>query len=537
MRYELAHDSLARQILDRVSGEAKARRQAELLISRAYERYQERQVLLSSEDLDEIRPHEKTINCSGEERAFIRKSKDALARAARRKRQFLIGVISLLSAFLVFALWQWQRSVAGTKALRAKAAYEQGYPSTAFQLARSAYRTLGVDQATIGTIREVLDDIYTSGLELDLQHDQDVTSFDLHPSEEELLSITDGPEAVVWDIPSGEMAYRIAHPSDVLNGAFIPWENQSHTLTVGQDSTVYFWDQSGSPVRNVSFAAPVQGFLFNTKLQLILLWTENELSLLSDSTNIWTLPLPPDIRQVDFSPNENYLMIANRDSISSWWIEFIKRGLPPQRRAIVKGEIKWAGFIASDASNPMILAQFANGANGVFDYKGTLDTVPHYGFLNDEFDLIEANGEIIRFDFSYPGFDHPKTLFQTDSTTVYYWSAYRISANGAPAGNLDFYTRYDQPITTTAFSKEDRYLLTASVDGRVDIWDIQTASIKRFKRFRAQIRQAEFMAQDRRLITRGSDNLIKIWSLNTVPKLEAEAILDHYDHRLKSVKE
>lgn len=528
MRYELAHDSLARQILDRVSGEAKARRQAELLVARAYKRYTERKVLLSQEDLDEIRPHETAIAFSPEERQFVEESKQALSRAARRKRQIVMAIISLLSIFLIFALWQWQRSVASTKALEAKAAYESGYVSQAFRLAQSARKTLGVDANTQETIREVLQDIYTSGLLRDLVHPAPVKSLDINPEGAYILSITESPIVYVWDM-QGQLRYQLEHTAAVRSGSFIPWAKDRQCLTIA-GNTAYFWDGNGKLSGEHALQAPIEGFDFNDQYQLTVLWNADEVVLLDNTGAPWPFALPlQNLLNVSFSPNDKDLLLASPDSVSSWWLELVKRQRP-NPRFVIRGDIRWAAYVASDRIQMQTLVQFSDSTTRVFDVRGALDTSTYYQYLNRELKRLPA---IQRFDFSYPSISNPKTLLQTDSISIRYWSAYRKQEDGDRVGIIDFYTRYDDPVLNTAFSTDDQYLLTASADGRVDIWNIGNEVIERYKRFRAQIRQSSFIRDNNYLVTSGLDKKIQIWQVAAPEEKAATEILEFYDRRLQ----
>ncbi|MCB0630163.1 MAG: WD40 repeat domain-containing protein [Saprospiraceae bacterium] len=545
MRYELAHDSLARQILDRVSVEAKARRQAAQLVERAYRRYLERGILLTREDLDEIRPHEDGISFSPEELDFIKKSRAALERATRRKRQVVITIISALSIFLLFALWQWQRSVASTKALKANAAYETGYPSRAFRLAKSSNRTLGIDKDTKKMINGVLQNISASGLVRDLIHEQPVKTFDINPDETRILSITQGNSAYIWDLENYNILHTIEYPEEIREGAFLPWSDTGAFITLAGQNTAYFRNGDGTLAFQYQLSDPINGFVFSQRSKLVALWSAKEVVLLSDSTNILKLPEMPagDLIQVDISPNGNYLLLATEKGVRTWWIQYLQQGLPPQQRAVLDGAIKWSGFVASDLSNPVILVQYEDGSITTFDQKGQSGASndndnpifgnPEYSLFNTELKDLDSNLSVVHIDFSQPGYEHPKILFQPDSTTVYYWSAYREYSSGERAGSLDFYTRNDAPIIGTQFSKGDRYLLTASSDGRVDIYDISGSALRRYKRLRAQIRQARFIRQDNWLLGTSFDNTIKIWQLNTTKKTGIQQILNNYDTLLQ----
>ncbi|PHN05856.1 WD40 repeat domain-containing protein [Flavilitoribacter nigricans] len=527
MRYELSHDSLARQILDRVSGEAKARRQAELLVARAHKRYLDKKILLNQEDLDEIRPHEKAINFSPGEQQLIRESKAALARAARRKRQIVIGVISILSVFLLIALWQWQRSVASTRALKAKVSYENGWVTQAFRHAQSAQNILVVDQDTRGTIREVLQDIYQSGLQYDLLHDQPIKGLDINPQEEYILSITAGTNAYVWDF-QGKLRYLIEHPESPRKARFLPWGGSRELLTIA-GNTAYLWNGGGGQEWRYEMSGPILDFDFSIPNKTILLQTENDFILLDERGKAWNFALPPaPLIRASISPNGNELLLVWPDSVSSLPLSFAELG-KPKKRFTIPGPVRDAQYIASDQIQMQVLVGFPDSTHLVFDISGKVDTFSFYKYLNQE---LARFPPVERFAFSAPGSTSPITLFQTDSVSIRFWSAYRKTKDGQRAGIIDFYTRYDLAILNTTFSPSGRYLLTASADGRVDIWEIEGAVKERYRRFRAQIRLAQFARDDAYLITSAGDRTVKVWRLNELKDRNAEEVIEFYEERL-----
>lgn len=536
MRYELAHDSIARQILDRVSAEAKARRQAALLVERAYQRYQDRGVLLTQEDLDEIRPHEASIQFDEGELVFIQQSKWALQEAVRRKRQIITGIISVLSIFLMFSLWQWQRSVASSKALQASLLYENGYTSQAFRTARSAWTTLGADADTKETIEEVLQKIAQSGLERDLVHQQDVLNFDVDPEEKYLLSILQGNTAVLWDLKQRKQLLTLTHPDTLIGGSLIPWQGEAVIMTVSKHNHAYFWDAAGKLLFRKSLRGPIRGFDLSAKLKLALLWSDTDLMVLTDSTNIWPEALvPPMITNVDLAPNGEYLLVTSPDSVKNQWLLPYTMGatLPPE--FTIREKIQGAEFVAGDAGNLKIMIRYDDATFQIVNEKGKVDTFTHYRFFPAEVaDLTRVTGiPINRLQYSEPGDQKPKILFYTDSMSVYYWSAYRYDSNKQPIGNIDFYTRYDEPVSATVFSRQDDLILINSVDGRVDVWEDQGGTFKRRKRWRGLMQQAQFIDNDQQIISTAQDKTIKIWQLQVKDDQDIKGILHHYDTALQ----
>lgn len=536
MRYELSHDSIARQILDRVSADAKARRQAALLVQRAFARYEERDVLLTQEDLDEIRPYEAGIQFSDKELAFIQKSKQALQKAARRKRQIIAGIISVLSIFLLIALWQWRRSVASSKALEARILYESGYTSQAFRTAQAAWKTLGADQGTRQTIGEVLQDITQSGLERDLIHEEEVLHFDIDREEKHLLSILRGKQAVLWDLPGRKQLLTLSHPDTLLNGAILPWEGETKVVTICENNTAYFWDINGELLFQKEFSEPIKGFDLSAQLKLILLWSEQQIMVLSDSANIWPETVVSDqIINADLAPDGEYLLVATQDSVKSQWLVPYTMGATLRPEFSVKKELQMAEYVGGDDGNLKVLIQFDDESVQIINNSGFVDTSSHYRFFSPEIDkLFELRKIPIKhIKYSPVGHNQPKILFQTDSTSLYYWSAYRYDVDQQAIGNIDFYTRYDEPVTASAFSQQDGYLLIASADGRVDIWESAGGTYERKKRWRTLMQEVRFFDNDRQIISTAGDKTIKIWKLNAQRNNEIERILHNYNTTLQ----
>jgi hypothetical protein len=115
MKYEIIHDTIALQVFEKASIEARTRRKVEKYIAERYEAYQQRGAQLDQDDLDYISPYLDQVNISPEESAFIRKGAAALQKAKRRRQALILGVIAILAIFLAVALFQW-RSAAASRA-------------------------------------------------------------------------------------------------------------------------------------------------------------------------------------------------------------------------------------------------------------------------------------------------------------------------------------------------------------------------------------------------------------------------------------
>ncbi|MEZ4851237.1 MAG: SUMF1/EgtB/PvdO family nonheme iron enzyme [Bacteroidia bacterium] len=115
MNYELIHDTIAKQIYQKASTEARTRRKVEKYIRERYEAYQSRGARLTQDDIDYITPYLSQVNITQEEETFVEDERKALIAAKRRQRMIVIGVIALLVLFLGFALERWVDANAKTK--------------------------------------------------------------------------------------------------------------------------------------------------------------------------------------------------------------------------------------------------------------------------------------------------------------------------------------------------------------------------------------------------------------------------------------
>lgn len=88
MKIELAHDSLAAKIYDKVSLDEKTLRKVEKFIKDRYAFFLSRDVLLTKDDLEYVNPYLGQVDISTEERQFVNKSQ-----AAVKRRQRIIGLI------------------------------------------------------------------------------------------------------------------------------------------------------------------------------------------------------------------------------------------------------------------------------------------------------------------------------------------------------------------------------------------------------------------------------------------------------------
>ncbi|MEL6255315.1 MAG: hypothetical protein AAFR87_25130, partial [Bacteroidota bacterium] len=129
MKFEIIHDTIAKQVFEKASTEARTRRKVEKFIRERFEAHQARGAKLTRDDLDYIQPYLNQVNISTEENSFIEKARKALIDERNRNRAIVAGVIILLLGSTAFSGVQWrnaikQKEVADKQTIKAKEAQQ-----------------------------------------------------------------------------------------------------------------------------------------------------------------------------------------------------------------------------------------------------------------------------------------------------------------------------------------------------------------------------------------------------------------------------
>ncbi|MEL6676768.1 MAG: hypothetical protein AAFR61_31450, partial [Bacteroidota bacterium] len=115
MKIELAHDSLAAKIYDKVSLEEKNLRKVEKFIEDRYAFYLSRDGLLTREEFDYIKPYLDQVDISSEQQQFIRRSKAATTRRRRILVALVAGVFLTISSMAIYSIIQRNDAISKTQ--------------------------------------------------------------------------------------------------------------------------------------------------------------------------------------------------------------------------------------------------------------------------------------------------------------------------------------------------------------------------------------------------------------------------------------
>ena len=245
MHYELSHDSIARQVYQKASTEARARRKVERFISERYQAYQERHAPLTQDDVDYVWPYLNVVNSKPEELAFIQEGKRKLQRS-RRVRMLALGLTTL--AFAVLAFWAMgQRSQAEAReqqsrsmrvSLAARYALYEGNPALAFRLAEQTL--LWHNDASAQSIAvDVLREIQSNPLVRDVNHADMITALQFSADGTFFLSAALDGEVLLSGL-AGDTLHSFRHDSGVVWAALLPGESALLSLTTA--GSLWRWD-------------------------------------------------------------------------------------------------------------------------------------------------------------------------------------------------------------------------------------------------------------------------------------------------------
>jgi WD40 repeat protein len=533
MKYELTHDTIARQIYEQASDQLKARRRARLLVGRALERYRDRGVLLRQEDLDEVRPYEKSIHFSPAERQLIEASRRALAAAARRRRNIALGVIAALTLFLAIALWQWKAAAESAEAqrrmrlaLQADRELNAGRPSVAFRLAQYAYSTKN-DSSTQAVIDDVLRRLDNSRLYADLVHEGPVTRIGFGPGDSLLITASADGTIRLWD--------TLGWPRDTLHhrGPVTDFDLGSGgaLLSASLDSTAGIWKMGGAEHRSAAHPAPVLSVDAHPTAPLLLTAAaDRQVRLFNfEGDLIESFAAEDTILTAQFSPDGNYFLIASPGLV---WVQGIKAGgrliLP---RFKVEREVRKASFVQSDETR-LATVLIGKDRTLILNSDGEVDTTAFYTLLNNEIRDYPAIEEV-RFSHPIPG-DTTKLLFITRDSLILWWTAKEFDEQLRPSGNIDYRIHPKAGVTWAGFSGANRYVLSASQTNWAEFWDLREKRISH--RLQCVIHKAAFSASDRWMLTGAGDHSAKLWRLHpSGDRYQMEQLMKHFDARLRAL--
>lgn len=244
MKYELTHDTIARQVYQKASTEARTRRKVERYIREHYADYQDRGVQLTQDDIDYVWPYLDQVNSPEEEINFLKNGKSRLLRK-RRVRQILWGTIT--AAFAVLALWAFQQRNQAVEreqqsqsmriSLAARYALYEGKPGLAFRLAEQTL-LWDNDENAKAIATEVLQEIQDNPLVRDIEHKGIISVLQFSLDGKLILSASEDGEVRLSSL-KGEIVHSFSHDSPIIWASLLSNDQHLAVQTAAHELLIY----------------------------------------------------------------------------------------------------------------------------------------------------------------------------------------------------------------------------------------------------------------------------------------------------------
>ncbi|MFK7920943.1 MAG: hypothetical protein AB8H47_03255 [Bacteroidia bacterium] len=323
MQYELSHDTIARQIYEKASVEARTRRKVEKFIRERYDR----EAILTEDDLDYIRPYLGQVNITTETQAYLQKGQRDLYLAKRRRTIITSGIILVLSIALAFAFYQ-NTQVKKQKEIAEKTAMALEYrnfdATQAFQFAQEACRLSEKQNLlAIKTCREILQSRHLLYQNSFNAH-QDRLSEAIFSIDNQFIFSGDYDGLLIkQNAADSTILFSIPHPAAVIDLAL---SHDGKLLAMAcQDKHLYLYDAKqgalihkfpdhGAPLSQAVFSLDNQFLISANLMGHLKVWSLTDFSLVKESEHH-----SASIKSLKLSPDGKTIMSGGTKGILSLW--------------------------------------------------------------------------------------------------------------------------------------------------------------------------------------------------------------------------
>lgn len=533
MRIELYHDILAQKVFEKASAEEKARLKIERFVRERHGYFRENRELLTKKELDYITPYLDKLELEPEYLDFIAASRKDAKRRRERRRATAVSVGAVLLALLALSLMALHQSTIEKERQRAlllatqsKLALDQGKVSQAFRLAQEAFM-LNKDTLSRSMAKEVILELYRSGLYCDVAHKGLITALDVSPGGHDILTASSDGVIKIWDADCFVKA-EFDQGSRILGASFCPDPGKKLFLSYAADSSLALYDynskkkvswqkQTTAAISDAAFSRDGLFLSYGNKAGEAALYPADK-----PDEPVVKFQFYSPVAAVDFSSN-HYWLVASEDSIMVYSISDSGVVTPLSAFPPEVGRIENARFLIG-ADHIFIEGERGNVLR---NYQGA-----SYWDNIELFRLAQMR-------------DTREIAVQENPSPPHHLMAYSISElkgirmvylQHPPASGANFTADLTDSVTHFCFSHDGKELLIAKSNGEFEVRDIKSKHLK--YDLNGKIDDAIFLPQPGYLAS-VEDSTAHLWRLpeglpeQKIP--EIENVTAHYDNSIRKL--
>lgn len=528
-QYELTHDTIARQVFDKASTEARTRRKVERYVRERYAALHERGAKLTQDDIDFVTPYLGQVNISSEEMAFVEQGRQDLTRK-RRVTRILVGAIIALLLFLTVMAIANSLKATENEAIAIVNAQEalDAKRQDSLRAIDLGLALVKADSATLrAEVAQRADSLKAIELGLALS-EANLQRLAAERRTLELQARSLAEEAANLPREEREVALRLAQEAYEMCA--------SPPALVKKKLAEIFYRQLGSE-EHVAEPLPMASFIrerysrfcdaqYSPDGQYVLVDYGPNLALFhADGQLIWKLPDAGQTWAVQFAPNSQWIAFPNQEVVEVWSVD-------QQHITTLEGHetlIQSITFspdskkIVTCAMNDSIAKVWGLDGRFLFNLNGHHGQVYSSAFSADgEFIATASEDRTViiwdsegQFVTQLP--DHEKRVtsiqFSPNKELLFTTAQGQVGRLWNTEGDLvaTFDSTYN--VDKAQFSPDGEKILTSEFRGNISLWDLDGNLLSTFDDCRGTISALGFSPDGRLICAASSDDRAKVWDL------------------------
>ncbi len=502
MRYELSHDTLAKQVYEKASAELKARQKVVLLVKRGLDRYQSRKILLGKEDLAEIQPHLENIAFKSDEQHLIQQSLRAQALRRNRLLATTLLIILALSGLSAWALLErkkanQQSNTAKSNELAANALLQLKSNKQANRALSLAAASLDLDSTNLNGRRvwyEIIfqdpDAVYYPPF-LSLPISEPVITAQFLPGTHQALAETKSKLIVFDSVAQVQQTFGIDN-ADLL--AWYVSKNGQLLAAAFSNQEIHIWDlKNGNEIGSFSYGEGTVASLYFAPddLQLLLGTTAGNIEIFNlDGSTV--LRIPGGTASLDWtrlSPDGQYILARFNQTILRIW------KTTGEEQATIDHFYYPVNTVSFARNSPTFITTSQN------------DTAEIWTFTGARVGVVANPGHDIIYSARYSQDGNTILTANADAKVRTYTTEGRL---------LQTFTGHNERVGYAEFGPNDWKVLSASTDGTIKVWNSNTGKlgVDLINQVDIPLRLASFSSDGKCILSLDELNQLRVWNLD-----------------------